>query len=102
MKKAAPITAPEPPARPAPLALEPTIPAPPPRPSALPSPKPLPRAEPRARPRTEDRVTIFGVLVLAIVAGAFLAFMAYVDSHVTRGGPSLGADASSQAGAYRR
>jgi hypothetical protein len=44
---------------------------------------------------------IFGVLVLAIVAGAYLVFLAYVDSHVTRGGPGVGADASSQAGAYR-
>ncbi|HEY3720862.1 MAG TPA: YjbE family putative metal transport protein [Roseiarcus sp.] len=94
VKKAAPITALEPPARPAPFALESTIP-PPPLPSTLPSPKP------RAGARTEDRVMIFGVLVLAIVAGAFLVFLAYVDSHVTRGGPGVGADASSQAGAYR-
>ena len=38
---------------------------------------------------------------LAIAAGAFLAMVAYLDSHLNRGAPGVGADASSQAGAYR-
>ena len=97
-KDASPRSAPEPPARPAPVALEPTIPAPPPR-LALTTAEP--RVKPRAGARTEDRVMIFGVLILAIVAGAFLVFVAYVDSYLNRGAPGAGADASSQAGAYR-
>ena len=44
---------------------------------------------------------IAGVVILAIAAGAFLAMVAYLDSYLTRGAPGAGADASSQAGAYR-
>jgi hypothetical protein len=44
---------------------------------------------------------IAGVVILAIAAGAFLAMVAYLDSYLTQGAPGAGADASSQAGAYR-
>ncbi len=97
VKDASSRSAREPPARPAPVALKPATPARP-WPAALTTAES--RVKPRAGARTEDRVMIFGVLILAIVAGAFLVFVAYVDSYLNRG-PSAGADASSQAGAYR-
>ena len=89
VKKAAPITAPEPPARPAPLA-PPQIPPPPEQ-----------LVKPAARAAAQTRVMIAGVVILAIAAGAFLGMVAYLDGYLTRGAPRAGADASSQAGAYR-
>jgi YjbE family integral membrane protein len=89
VKKAAPITAPEPPARPAPLA-PPQVPPPPEQ-----------LVKPAARAAAQIRVMIAGVVILAIAAGAFLAIVAYLDSYLTRGAPGAGADASSQTGAYR-
>ena len=88
-KKAAPITAPGPPARPAPLA----------PPQLPPPPEQLVKLAARAAPQT--RVMIAGVVILAIAAGAFLAMVAYLDSYLNRGAPGAGADASSQAGSYR-
>lgn len=93
VKKAAPITAPEPPAQPAPLA-PPQVPPPPEQ--LL---RPATRAA--AQTRVQTRAMIAGVVILAIAAGAFLAMVAYLDSYLTRGAPGAGADASSQAGAYR-
>jgi hypothetical protein len=89
VKKAAPITAPEPPARPAPLA-PPQVPPPPEQ-----------LVKPATRAAAQTRVVIAGVVILAIAAGAFLGMVAYLDSYLTRGAPRAGADASSQAGAYR-
>ena len=86
VKKAAPITAPEPPARPAP----PQVPPPPEQ-----------LVKPAARAAAQTRVMIAGVVILAIAAGAFLGMVAYLDGYLTRGAPGAGADASSQAGAYR-
>jgi YjbE family integral membrane protein len=91
VKKAAPITAPEP------LAPEPTAPLKPPQ--VPPPPEQL--VKPAARAAARTRVMIAGVVILAIAAGAFLAMVAYLDSYLTRGAPGAGADASSQAGAYR-
>jgi YjbE family integral membrane protein len=89
VKKAAPITAPGPPARPAPLA-PPQVPPPPEQ-----------LVKPSTRAAAQTRVMIAGVVILAIAAGALLAMVAYLDSYLTRGAPGAGADASSQAGAYR-
>jgi YjbE family integral membrane protein len=89
VKEAAPVTIPEPPARPAPLA-PPQVPPPPEQ-----------LVKPAARAAAQIRVMIAGVVILAIAAGAFLAMVAYLDSHLNRGAPGVGADASSQAGAYR-
>jgi len=89
VKEAGPVTIPEPPARPAPLA----PPQNPPPPEQL--------VKPAARAAAQTRVMIAGVVILAIAAGAFLAMVAYLDSYLTRGAPGAGADASSQAGAYR-
>jgi len=61
---------------------------------------PKPRAEAHAG-GANGRVVIVGLLVLAIIAGAFLVVVAYLDSYLTRGAPGVGADASSQARAYR-
>jgi YjbE family integral membrane protein len=93
VKAASPRTLPELPAPLTPIAYKPAIPKPPP---LTPSADPGPRAAPRA-----GRVIIVGVLVLAIAAGAFIAMVSYLDSYLTRGGPAAGADASSQAGAFR-
>ena len=97
VKKAAPITAPEPPARPAPFALEPTVPLKPPQ--VPPPPEQL--VKPATRATAQTRVMIAGAVLLAIAAGAFFVMVAYLDSYPTRGAAGAGADASSQAGAYR-
>jgi len=97
VKKAAPITAPEPPARPAPVALEHTVPLQPPQ---VPSP-PEHLVKPATRATAQTRVMIAGVVILAIAAGAFLVMVSYLDSYLTRGEPGVGADASSQTGAFR-
>jgi hypothetical protein len=89
VKEAAPITAAEPPARPARLA-PPQVPPPPEQ-----------LVKPAVRAAAQTRVMIAGVVILAIAAGAFLAMVAYLDSYLTRSAPGAGADASSQAGAYR-
>jgi YjbE family integral membrane protein len=60
-----------------------------------------PRADPDRAGPGAGRVLIVGLLVLVIAAGAFLAMAAYLDSYLTRGGRTAGADASSQAGVYR-
>ena len=89
VKPDSPVTIPEPPAL---IALKPAVSAP------LP-----PRADPaqRAEPRAGHWI-IGGLLVLIIAAGAFFVMTAYLDSYLTRGGRTAGADASSQAGVYRR
>ena len=89
VKAASPVKIPE---LPAPIAFEPSIPTPPRTPRADPGARATPRA---------GRVIIVGALVLAIAAGAFIAMVSYLDSYLTRGGPAAGADASSQAGAFR-
>ena len=89
VKEAGSVTIPEPPARPAPLA-PPQVPPPPEQ-----------LVKPAARAAAQTRVMIAGVVILAIAAGAFLAMVAYLDSYLTRGAAGAGADASSQAGAYR-
>jgi YjbE family integral membrane protein len=52
---------------------------PPPRPAA-PAPKPPSAAPRRWGASVEDRVVIVGVIALALVAGAFLVFVAYIDA----------------------
>jgi YjbE family integral membrane protein len=93
VKEDSPVTIPEPPAPPAPIAFKPPLPTPPP---PTPLGDPGPRAEPGA-----GRAIILGVLILAIAAGAFFVTAAYLDSYLTRGGRAAGADASSRAGAFR-
>jgi YjbE family integral membrane protein len=86
VKPASAVTIPEPPA---PVAFKPTVPT------------LTPRADPDRAGPGAGRVLIVGLLVLVIAAGAFLAMAAYLDSYLTRGGRTAGADASSQAGVYR-
>jgi YjbE family integral membrane protein len=90
VKPASSVKIPEPPA---PIAFKPTVP------TRLPL---TPRADPgqHAEPGA-GRWIIGSILVLVIAAGAFLAMAAYLDSYLTRGGRTVGADASSQVGVYR-